>query len=107
MGIHPERDRRVSMPEPVGHDVHRDTRDKEQGRVHVPQVVQPSMCNGNSGASVVCHLMFDVRCLPIVDTSPVRLTATAHSAHADDRSSLLQSSAAHDRAGGSREKTGH
>jgi hypothetical protein len=43
MGIHPERDRRVSMPAPVGHDVHRDTRDKEQGRVHVPQVVQPSM----------------------------------------------------------------
>ena len=43
MGIHPERDGRVSVPEPVGDDVHRDTGHQEQRCVDVPQIVKPSM----------------------------------------------------------------
>jgi hypothetical protein len=39
MGVHPERDRRVSVPKSVSHDVHRDTCDQQQSRVHIPQVV--------------------------------------------------------------------
>jgi hypothetical protein len=43
MGIHPERDRWVRVPEPVSHNVHRHPGDQEQGRVNVPQVVQACM----------------------------------------------------------------
>jgi hypothetical protein len=31
MGVHPERDRRIRVPQPVRHDVHRHTRDQQQG----------------------------------------------------------------------------
>jgi hypothetical protein len=47
------------MPEQVRHDMHRRTRDQEQGCVHMPQAVQPGMWQRDlwSNACIRCPML--------------------------------------------------